>query len=170
MILWSYTYFLCMKRICKFGGAVAIIRQTWQHCMQLILPSTDEHFFFVHVYISEYTFQNLSSAVDTSILHIFFCILTVSTRSVWGDLTNIAVQKLIITTIMQVDAGVELLLLGKLQLEQALVPSGTALKRTVGPLIIELPWNKNECLQGHLRLSTIRQWSKRNCERTIELQ
>ena len=32
--------------------------------MQVILPSTDEHFFFVHVYISEYTFKKLEQTDD----------------------------------------------------------------------------------------------------------
>ena len=30
----------------------------------------------------------------------------------------------------------------------------------VAPLIVELPWQKDECLQGHTRLSKICRWSQ----------
>ena len=38
----------------------------------------------------------------------------------------------------------------------------------VGPLIIASSYAKNRYLQGHSGLSTIRQWSRRSFERTIE--
>ena len=39
---------------------------------------------------------------------------------------------------------------------------------TIGPPSIESLEAKNECLQGHSRLSTIRWWSRRKFERTFE--
>ena len=39
---------------------------------------------------------------------------------------------------------------------------------TIGPPIIESPWAKNRCLQGHSRLSTIRRWSNRKFQSTVD--
>ena len=39
---------------------------------------------------------------------------------------------------------------------------------TLGPLIIEFPRAKKECLQEYFKLSTICSWSKRNFERTVD--